>query len=253
MKDILVDVYVLCYNEERLIPFMLDYWNEFATNVYVLDNHSTDHSIELLKQETRFNIEIIPYESNNELNDSIYTDLKNNVWKKSKGKCDFVVVCDLDEALYSPNIMDELKYMKKNWHTLCYPTIFDMYSPSFPEYKKGELLHNIVKTGLLNGKFGKRLLFSPNYISEINYSPGAHECKPTGHVNYYNGYKMFMFHCKNLSIDYVFEKHKMYLERMSEINKEEGWGSHYTQTYEQIKTSIDTNLLYCDDITKLLN
>ena len=81
-----VDVYVLCYNESKLVPFALDYWAKFATNVYILDNGSTDNTIELLKAESRFNIEIIPFDSNNELNDAIYLELKNNIWKKSIGK-----------------------------------------------------------------------------------------------------------------------------------------------------------------------
>ena len=134
MDKVKVDVYVLCYNEEMLVPFMLDYWAKFATNVYVLDNNSTDNSVQMLSQENRFNVEIISYESNNELNDSIYLELKNNAWKRSIGKCDFVVVCDFDEALFSVSITEELQYMLANEQTICFPTIFDMYSEKNSQY-----------------------------------------------------------------------------------------------------------------------
>ncbi len=40
-----VDVYVLCYNESKLVPFALDYWAKFASNVYVLDNSTFASSI----------------------------------------------------------------------------------------------------------------------------------------------------------------------------------------------------------------
>jgi len=249
MDKVKVDVYVLCYNEEMLVPFMLDYWAKFATNVYVLDNNSTDNSVQMLSQENRFNVEIISYESNNELNDSIYLELKNNAWKRSIGKCDFVVVCDFDEALFSVSITEELQYMLANEQTICFPTIFDMYSEKFPVYEENKLLHEIITTGVKYVSFGKRIIFNPNKISEINYTPGAHSCNPVGYVKYYDGEKIFLFHYKHLSIEYVLERYKMYRERLSSINKKLGHGIQYsfedqktiTLFNETIKTCIKIN------------
>ncbi len=241
-KIIKVDVYVLCYNEEKLVPFMLDYWNEFATNVYILDNNSTDNSVYLLKQEKRFNVEIIPYDSNNELNDQKYLELKNNIWKKSIGKCDFVVVCDFDEALFSKNIMEELRYMLNNEQTICLPKIYDMYSSEFPFYAENNFLHQIVKCGIPYDAFGKRIIFNPNKISDINYVPGAHNCNPNGIVKYYNRDNLYLFHFKNLSTEYVYGRYKTYLNRMSEINKKNGWGIQYFQKYEEIDKWITDTL-----------
>ena len=226
-KEVKVDVYVLCYNEEKLVPFMLDYWAEFATNVYVCDNMSTDNSVELLLKEKRFNIEILTYNSNNELNDGIFLYLKNNIWKRSIGKCDFVVMCDFDEALYSNNIIGELKYMKDNNMTICFPKIFDMYSQEFPTYDV-DLLHDIIKLGFPYQEFGKRLLFNPNEIKEINYAPGAHSCFPIGNVKYYDRENLFLFHYKSLSIEYILNRYKIYRERLSMLNKNNKWGIQYS-------------------------
>lgn len=246
-KEIIVDVHVLCYNEEKLVPFMLDYWAEFATNVYVYDNMSTDSSVELLLKEKRFNVEIITYDSNNELNDGIYLQLKNNVWKRSIGKCDFIVMSDFDEVLFSNNIIGELKYMKDNGMTICLPKIFDMYSQEFPEYVPNLLLHETVNLGFPFPQFGKRLLFNPNEIQEINYAPGAHSCNPVGNVKYYDRNNLFLLHYKSLSIDYVLGRYKMYRERLSMLNINNKWGIQYS--FEDQK-SID---FFNDTYTKCIN
>lgn len=123
MNNIKIDAYVLCWNEEKLAPFLLDYYSNFVSNLYILDNGSTDNTLNILKAEKRFNVEIIPYESGNKLDDSKYLELKNNIWKRSKGKADFVVVCDFDEFLYANDILDKFQYMKDNGMTICQPYI----------------------------------------------------------------------------------------------------------------------------------
>ena len=245
-----VDVYVLCYNEEKLVPFMLDYWAKFATNVYVLDNNSTDNSVELLLQENRFNVEIIPYNSNNELNDMMYLNLKNNIWKRSVGKCDFVVVCDFDEALYSNNIIEELNYMKNNNQTICLPTIFNIFSTYFPIHLKDKLLHEIVKNGVDYPTFGKKILFNPNEISEINYYPGAHSCRPIGNVKYYDRGNLFLFHFKYLSIEYVLSRYRLYRDRLSEVNKMYKWGFQYSEEEQKTINYFNEEVLRSFDITE---
>lgn len=248
-----VDVYVLCYNEERLIPFMLDYWATFATNVYVLDNESTDNSIKLLKNENRFNVEIITYKTNNELNDLKYLELKNNIWKNSIGKCDFVMVCDMDEALFSPNIIEELTYMKHNNMTILFPKIYNMFSNNFPIYEPNKFLHEIVCNGIEYQSFGKRVLFDPNKITEINYQPGAHQCSPVGIINYYDRNKIFLLHYKFLSIQYVLDRYRMYHERMSDINKQYKWGFQYGEESHKTINYFNSEMEKIINVNEIIN
>lgn len=221
-EDIIVHIHVLCYNEEKIIPFILDYWNEIATKVFVYDNNSTDNSIELLKNEKRFEIEIIPF-GNDVLNDWFNRDFKNQIWKKSKNKCDFVIVSDFDEVIYSPNIMDELKYMKINNQTICNPISYDIISFLFPEHDKNLLPHNILN-GYDNSLYRKKILFNPNEIEEINFQVGCHFNRPIGNINYYDNSNIYLFHFKMLSPDYILYRYKKYVDRLSENNKNLGLG-----------------------------
>lgn len=238
-EDVKVDVYVLCYNEEMLIPFMLDYWNEFATNVYVLDNFSTDSSVELLKAETRYNIEIYKHDSENTFNDFINMQLKNNVWKNSRGKCDFVMVSDFDEVIYSENILFELYKMKQDGCTIWNHKTFDMITKELPVYN-GQKLHEIVKTGILaETHWGKDILFNPNKINEINYCAGSHNCSPSGDIKYFNNSSIVMFHFKYLSVEYIISRYRMYRDRLSQLNKMHGWGVQYNYNDEKIINEFD--------------
>lgn len=42
-----VHVYILCFNEEKMLPFTLDCYSSFCAKIFVLDNMSTDHSLEI--------------------------------------------------------------------------------------------------------------------------------------------------------------------------------------------------------------
>lgn len=235
-----IHAYILCWNEELLTPFMLDYYAKFVDKLHILDNGSTDKTLELIKKETRFEIEIIPYNSDNKLNDQKHIEIKNNIWKESRGQADFVWISDFDEFPFALDMQKELQYMFDNQQTICYPEIYDLYSLNFPDYQKDKLLHEIVQFGVHNQSFGKQALFNPNKIKEINYSPGAHSCQPIGDVKYYDKHDIYLFHGKNISIDYVANRHIEYKKRLSAINKERGWGIHYNHTKKEVEDTIRT-------------
>lgn len=104
-----------------------------------------------------------------------------------------------------------------------------------------------------NQGLGKQILFNPNEIQEINYAPGAHYCEPIGNIKYYDKKDIYLFHGKYLSVEYVVEKHKKYKERLSNINKEKGWGIHYSNEIEKQTKYIIENYYKCDNICKKIS
>lgn len=104
-----VHLYSVCYNEIDILPFVIEYWKKFVSHAYIFDNGSTDGSVEFLN---RFDWITVEHFDSDGMDDDILKDIKNNCWKKSRGIADFVVVCDIDEILYSNRIIDELEYMK---------------------------------------------------------------------------------------------------------------------------------------------
>lgn len=114
-------LYTLCWNEMDILPFVIDYWKHLGiTKAIVYDNGSTDGSVEFLSKYDW--IEVRHFETKG-MNDNKQKDIKNNCWKETKGKdIDFVIVCDMDEIIFSDNLNEILETMKKdNYNAMITP------------------------------------------------------------------------------------------------------------------------------------
>jgi glycosyltransferase involved in cell wall biosynthesis len=60
-----IHVYIISYNEEKLLPFTLDYYSTFCEKIFVYDNYSTDSSDEIYKKYNK--VEVIKWDSGNEI------------------------------------------------------------------------------------------------------------------------------------------------------------------------------------------
>lgn len=253
-----IHLYTLCWNEMDILPFVIDYWKLLPiTKAVVYDNGSTDGSIEYLKQ---FNwIEVRHFDTEGQ-NDVVQRQIKSEAWKESRGKCDYVIVCDMDEMIYCPNIEDELWYMKTNgynvmgmpWYAMC----FDVR----PTYEKGKLLHTqgdkFYKQYINHDKrwshLGKFMLFDPNVIDDMGYSVGCHYSSPRPYLKLYETNKAFAIHVnKGLSEDYFVERRKKMGNNLSITNKMGGMCYEYNYPEEKSREeyrkyqsqSVDVNTI----------
>ena len=233
----IIHYYAVCWNEEKILPFMLDYYGQFVDNFYIYDNFSTDNSNKVLSK--RSNVEVIQFRTDNTFNDIIHTDIKNNCWKKSRGKADYVIVCDIDEFLYHPQLNDFLKKSIKERISFFTPIGYNMYSNYFPEYQSKKTIVDIIKNGVFDKLFSKSILFDPHRIVEINYTAGAHFCYPWGVVRTKEDNKLFLLHYKNLGVEYILKRFNMYRNRLSQINIEKNYGVQYLQEDEEIAKEIE--------------
>ena len=222
----IIHFYALCWNEERILPFVLDYYGRFVDHITVYDNHSTDHSREIILSYP--NTKVVEF-GENEFDDTIHNDIKNNCWKQSRGKADFVVVCDMDEFLYSPDIKTSLEQLISQRISVVQPEGYDMYSEDYPSYSKGHLITDIVKHGIRSQWFAKCILFDPHAVVEINYKPGAHECHPVGRINRSSTTGFKLLHYKNIGIKQTIQRIHTYAQRLSKENIEKALGTHYLE------------------------
>jgi hypothetical protein len=236
----IIHLHTLCWNEEKIIPFFLQHYNEFVDNYYIYDNYSDDATDTLLAAQP--NITVRKYDTEGTLNDLAYIQIKNNCWKKSRGKADYVIVCDVDEFLYHPQLTDLLKKSLRERITFFTPTGYNMFSDHFPEYEPNKSIVDIVKNGVLDKDFSKSILFDPHRIVEINYTAGAHFCYPWGIVKTKEDNKLFLLHYKNLGVAYVLKRSNMYKNRLSQINIEKKFGVQYLKEDEEIAKEIESNL-----------
>src|SRR4030066_1175068 len=99
----LIIAYILCNNEERLMPYVMRHYSQFA-KVIILESNSTDQTVEIAHS---MGAEIWSYDVPDEIDDRWFTELKNNCWKESKA--DWVMIVDADEFIYHPEIVKILQ------------------------------------------------------------------------------------------------------------------------------------------------
>lgn len=224
--NLTIELYVLCFNEEKIILHTLNYYSQFCSKIIIIDNQSTDKSIALASGFK--NVEIRKLPSGNQFIEDVLTESRNNCWKGSTA--DFVIVCDMDEFLYDENLIEKLEKAKK--HNISIPIIngYNMMSDYFPnDYK--EIITNQVKYGLRTTRFDKRIIFDPKNVKEINYRPGAHLCHPVLYKSVPEEVTITLklLHYKYLGKEYLYHKHQRYADRMSTISKEKKHGAEYLE------------------------
>lgn len=218
-----IDVFTLCWNEMDVLPWVVDYWERYASHVTVYDNGSTDGSAWFLSKYDW--ITVIPFSSGG-FNDTVNQRIKNECWKDSDA--DYVVVCDMDECLFAKDIKTTLRKMKEEGATICEPQWYELMSDVFPEYKKGMLMHEAYPLCRHVQNGAKAVIFDPKAIMSMNYTPGAHSCNPIGNIKLYEGKDLFTLHFNhNLSLQYKLSRYRELQGRLSEENKKKGHGIHY--------------------------
>lgn len=241
----IVHYYAVCWNEEKMLPFMFDYYDQFVDHYFIYDNFSTDKSEETIRSHK--NAEIIKFKTDG-FNDFVHIQIKNSCWKKSRGKADYVVVCDMDEFIYHPQIKEFLKNAIGQGYSFFHPVGYDMYSEQYPQFQRGIFLPQIVNDGYQSDTYSKCILFDPHKIVEVNYWLGAHEARPLGIVKTYKDEELKLLHYKNMGLDYILERVGQYRKRLSRKNIENECGVEYLKEDERIRKEYDCNFSKCKRI-----
>lgn len=230
IKKPIVHYYAVCWNEEKILPFVFQYYECFVDRFVFYDNYSNDHSESIIRSHR--NAEIIHFQTDG-FDDTKHNDIKNNCWKHSRGKADYVIVCDTDELFYHKDILQALSVLKNEKSSIVKPFGYNMFSNEYPVFSSEHSIVEQVKRGVRVPMFDKCILFDPHAIVEINYKPGAHECHPWGRVKWYRNEDVKLLHYKNIGLEQLIERNRLYVSRLSKENIEKNYGTEYLKK-EQI-------------------
>jgi hypothetical protein len=220
-------VYAVCYNETVLLPYFLRYYTSLADKVVIFDA-STDPSAAAMV--SRFgNVVRIPSsevrsDDHGKMSESILIGLRNEGYKESRGKADWVIVADIDEIVYHPRLLDLLARYKREGTTILRSQGFEMVS-SRPPSTEGQIYEEIF-LGFRNHYYSKCAVFQPGV--DIRYSPGCHSCSPAGNVVIRHDPTILLLHYRFLGSNFFCGKYLARQDRLSQENVEQGWATHLT-------------------------
>ncbi|MCK5537010.1 MAG: glycosyltransferase family 2 protein [Bacteroidales bacterium] len=170
-----IHAYILCYNEEIIIKSVLNYYTNLCSKVFLIDNESTDNSVEIAKQYK--NIEIISFTSDG-LDDSLHVKLKTSLYKQYSRNCsnkvDWCICCDMDEILYHHDLLNILEKYQSMGIMVPITTGFDMVSEE--EIDPSISIIKQYSKGMRRPTFDKRIVFNPEF--DMAYSHGCHPYGP---------------------------------------------------------------------------
>jgi glycosyltransferase involved in cell wall biosynthesis len=214
------DVYTICWNESFLLPHFFAHYGKFARRIVVYDNGSDDGSQEIVR---RLGGVLRTYNTRDQQDNEAMRHLKNNCWKESEA--DWVVVCDMDEflqghhrlAAFNPRECPAPVFLCEAWQI-----VTESPPTDFTTATRGVRLPH----------FDKCLCFPPT-LKAINYNHGCHKAEPTGdHI--VSGI-LRLYHYNFLSEDYVVQRWKRYVPRMSQSDRDNHWGEHYLHSIQSIR------------------
>ena len=225
----MITLYTIAYNESLLIQFMIDHYRERfpGCRIVVYDNMSTDHTAKIALAN---GCKVIPFDTNNQIQDSCYLEIKNNCWKNAL--TDWVLICDTDELL---DINEkQLSTEEDSGTSIIRSEGYDMVN------MEDNLDIAGIKYGVRDPVYDKTCLLNKKFVGEINYTIGCHGCNPKGTITYSkNAYKLYHYLLINEKL--TVEKFRTYASRLSPENLEHGWGSHYLMTLEDIHEDYTEN------------
>ncbi len=185
VDDPKVEVHLLTWNEEAMLPYTLRHYRTFAQKIGVHDSFSTDRTREIARQ---YGAIVEDWDTGGVFDDEINMNLKNSCWKGTGS--DWVICADCDELLWFPG---GAKEALRAYDNLCVAMVkphgFEMLSEVFPT-TPGQI-YDEVKFGASDSKwYAKPILFSPRRVAESGLGFGAHAAEPTLR----DGHKLFIGH-----------------------------------------------------------
>jgi glycosyltransferase involved in cell wall biosynthesis len=217
-----VETYIVTWNREDTIHLTIKHYLELGS-VIIYDNWSTDRTREIAES---LGAEVRVFGRQGELDDQAYLDVKNHAWKGSKA--DWVIVVDDDEILYHPNLKEVLS---TTTGTIFKTQGFNIHSDDLPRETWLD-----IQTGEPNENYSKLCIFNPKQITEIKYNFGCHVARPMGNIVWADT-RLTLLHYRNVGgVERLIARHKLYKERLSEVNRKYNLGHHYTESEQSKRT-----------------
>lgn len=228
-----IDLYARSYNDAHMLPFLFRHYDEVVQTYVIYDDGSTDGTCEILSRHPKVVLRPRPAYADPDSQVVSTQVLLNAVWKESRGRADWVMVIDVDEHLFHPDLAGYLGRCRDQGVTLIPALGFQMLSERFPE--AGARLSQTVVRGAPAPMMNKLSLFAPDAIGDSNFARGRHSAEPTGRVLLPPRDELMLLHYKYLGFEETQRRHEEYARRRRSTDVAMGWGHKYGWSREELR------------------
>jgi hypothetical protein len=213
-----------------MLPYFFRHFDELVDEYFVYDNGSTDNSLDLLRGHGRVHVEHFDVAGDSFVDEE--RRLGNEIWKRSRGKADWVIITDIDEHLYRPDLLGYLARCREEGITAIKSFGYEMVADAFPTQE--DKLVNLVTRGCRSAGLNRLCIFNPDAITATHFGPGRHQAWPEGHVVWPASSEVLLLHYKQMGVDYLITRSAQLSQGMKSGDIENGWGGHYHWSNEAI-------------------
>jgi glycosyltransferase involved in cell wall biosynthesis len=208
----LVRVFIVCYNEELLLPLTVAHYRKMFKNVeiYIIDNQSTDNSVKIAKE---LNCNVINLDTDNQYKEEVLAYTRNNIWKSYLDG--WIIVCDMDELILVTD-NDLLEEESKG------TTILSIKGMQMVANSDSDILDDIDIVNINKGfhyiAYDKNLVFHRNSILNMNWNNGSHCTKPVGNIKF-SEKVYFLNHYARLGLKWIYNRYQLKFIRSERARK----------------------------------
>lgn len=222
------DLYCLCWNDARMLPFFFRHYDDIVDQYHVYDNGSTDGSLDLLHEHGKVQVSHFDVDGDSFCAEEVR--LGDTIWRGSDA--DWVIITDIDEHIYHPELTAYLQQCSERGVTAIQSVGYEMISDNFPSYS--QRLVDQVPTGTWSVGHDRLCVFNPRAIDATNYGIGRHNAKPTGRVVWPDYPEVLLLHYKQLGVKYPIARSAELLQGLKSGDMEANWGFHYSWSVAEI-------------------
>lgn len=244
-------IYTFMYNNFVLLPYIIQYWKQYATKVIIYDNMSPDGAKYYLEQYDW--IEIREYDSNEKYDKNIINQIKQQAWKECRNKgIDYVMVCSIDNVLYHDNIMNILQNYKNKGYTICKLPLYECLNKKLPGYNNNIYAHEFYESTCILNTHKNAIIFNPDHIHEINFN---NIYKSVGNIKQYFSNDICALHLKLFGLNVMSQIIAFDINRYNKKDMTYGYDlASCTMAYNNIyNTRLYTKILNVNKKTKAIS